>query len=380
MIYIDVSPAVHSRAGLGRYAEKLAFEIAKQREVTLFHNEGQGAKMPATLSDLPAIKVQFGYKPWRMFVFVAQLLQSNLLSYDKKLSPNSIFHATEHLLIPLTNVPSVITIHDIIPHLFPKYHKKLNYWFLKYAMPLFCKRATAIVTVSNSTKNDIVKYYKIPAEKIHVIPEAAAEHFHQPSPSKIAEVKEKYELPADYLLHIGTIEPRKNLDRLVDVLLELRNSGHPNLTLVLAGAKGWLYEDFFARLEAENLKSIVISPGWIDDGDLPGLIAGARLGVQPSLYEGFGLPILEHMACGQVVASSNRSSLPEVGGDAAVYFDPEDVSDMVNVIDSILTDPKTYEARQKLSLEQAKRFSWEKTATATIELYDKIRETYATKA
>ena len=273
----------------------------------------------------------------------------------------------------------MITIHDIIPHLFPQYHTKLNYYFLKIAMPLFCKRATAIITVSQASKDDLVEHFGISAEKIFVIPEAAAAHFHQPEAAKMEQVRETYQLPSDYLLHIGTIEPRKNLNRLVDVLLNLRANGHPDLKLVLAGAKGWLMDDFYKRIEDEGLSNIVISPGWVEDEDLPSLIAGARLGVQPSLYEGFGLPVLEHMACGQVVAASDRSSLPEVGGDAAVYFDPEDVDDMSKVIDQLLNNPAEYAERQKLGLARAKTFSWEKTAAETIDLYDLIRENYANR-
>ncbi len=379
MITIDVSPAVHSRAGMGRYAEKVATEAAKKRKVSLFHNQGAGAKMPKTLAQLPVKKVMAGYKPWRMAVLLAQLINVRLFSFDRQLPDTTIFHATEHLLLPLKSIPTVITIHDIIPHLFPQYHTKLNYYFLKIAMPLFCKRATAIITVSQASKHDLVEHFGISSEKIFVIPEAAAAHFHQPEAAKMEQVRETYQLPSNYLLHIGTIEPRKNLNRLVDVLLNLRANGHPDLKLVLAGAKGWLVDDFYKRLEDEGLTDIVISPGWVEDEDLPSLIAGARLGVQPSLYEGFGLPVLEHMACGQVVAASDRSSLPEVGGDAAVYFDPEDVDEMSKVIDQLLNNPAEYAERQKLGLARAKTFSWEKTAAETIDLYDLIRENYANR-
>ncbi|MEM9773953.1 MAG: glycosyltransferase family 1 protein [Chloroflexota bacterium] len=373
MIYIDVSPAVHSRAGLGRYAEKLAVEVSKKRGVGLFHNTDHDARMPEGLKFLPAKRIQAGYKPWRMAVLLAQASPWRPFTINKKLSGGNIFHATEHLLAPVTSMPTVITIHDIIPHLFPEYHTKLNYNYLKVAMPLYCRRANAIITVSEASKLDLVEHYKIPAEKITVIPEAAADHFFVPDPADIDRVKAKYRLPASYLLHIGTIEPRKNLNRLVDALIKLR-SDHPDLKLVLAGSKGWLVDSFFDRLKAENLENIVVSPGWVEDEDLPGLIAGARLGVQPSLYEGFGLPLLEHMACGQVVASSNRSSLPEVGGDAAAYFDPEDVDEMVSIISRLLYAPDEMAKRRDLGLKQAAKFSWERAAAETIDLYDEVRE------
>ena len=373
MIYIDVSPAVHSRAGMGRYAERVAAEVSKKREVTLFHNEGKGAFLPTTLTHLPSYKVKAGYKPWRMAVLLGQAAHFPM---DRQLKGASIFHATEHLLIPLKNIPTILTVHDIIPRLFPAYHKKLNYWYLNIAMPLYCRRATAVLTVSQSSKNDLVNYFELPAEKIHVIPEAAADHFFQPTSDDIHRVTEKYNLPENYLLHLGTIEPRKNLHRLIDALLILRQS-HCDLKLVLVGAKGWLVDDLFERVKQERLEEIIILPGWVDDEDLPGLIAGARLGVHPSLYEGFGLPILEQMACGQVVASSNSSSLPEVGGEAAAYFDPTSVNEMVAVIHQLLTSPDEYKKRQEMGLAQAKEFSWENSASKTIELYDLVREQYA---
>lgn len=378
MIYIDISPAVHSRAGMGRYAEKIADEVSQKRKVTLFHNQGKGAFVPSRLTHLPAYRINAGYKPWRMAVLLAQYAQMPLLSLDKKLSDATIFHATEHLLPPLLTIPTVITIHDIIPRLFPEYHKKLNYWYLNAAMPLYCRRADAIVTVSQSSKNDLMTHFQLPAEKIHVIPEAASDDFFQPEQSEIDRVLQKYQLPKNYLVHVGTIEPRKNLHRLVDALLILRQK-HKDLKLVLVGAKGWLVDDFFQRLEDENLTDIVILSGWIEDEDLPGVIAGAKLGVQPSLYEGFGLPILEQMSCGQVVASSNSSSLPEVGGEAAVYFDPTNTEEMVVVIDRLLTSPDEYRQRQDMGLKQAKQFSWKKAAAETMEIYDHVREQYAAR-
>ncbi|MCA9955047.1 MAG: glycosyltransferase family 4 protein, partial [Anaerolineales bacterium] len=158
---------------------------------------------------------------------------------------------------------------------------------------------------------------------------------------------------------------------LLDVLKSLR-SFFPNLSLVLAGGKGWLYDDFFAKIEADGLQDAVQVLGWVPDEDLPAVLAGATLGVQPSLYEGFGLPILEQMASGQVVAASNSSSHPEVGGDAAAYFDPTDMEEMTAVIHRLLTDKEEYRHRQQLGLEHVKQFSWARAAQETIAIYDQL--------
>ena len=341
MIYIDVSTAVHSRAGLGRYAEKLTAAVAAQRpeKIALFHNQDGTGRLPDALKHLPAKQINAGFKPWRMAVLAGQLAH---IGFNRLVPDADLFHSTEHLLLPLRGVPTVLTVHDLIYKLFPAYHKPLNYWYLNLAMPLFCRRAQAIITVSEATKRDVVAHYGIDPGKIHVIHEAAAAHFQPADPDKVVAAREKYGLPASYLVHLGTIEPRN--------------------------------EDFLARIDREGLADFVLMPGWIDDEDLTAVISGARLAVQPSLYEGFGLPLLEHMACGQVVAASGRSSLPEIGGEAAAYFDPENVAEMAAVIKRLLSDPNERQQRREAGIIQAGHFSWERAAAETIELYEQLLE------
>lgn len=370
MIYIDVSAAVHSRAGLGRYSEKLAGAMATELpgRVTLFHNLAKDGQLPPSLTHLPRKHVPYGYKPWRMAVLLAQ---SGRVAFNRLIPNAKLFHSTEHLLMPLRGIPAILTVHDLIFKRFPQYHKRLNYWYLNLAMPLYCRRATAIIAVSEATKRDVVREYGIDPAKIHVVHEASAEHFQPPTSEQIAMAREKYHLPDQFLLHLSTIEPRKNLSRLLDALKQLRQT-HNQLKLILVGAKGWLYNDFFAKIEADGLSDVVQPLGWVPDKDLPAVIGAASLAVQPSLYEGFGLPILEHMACGQVVAASNSSSHPEVGGNAAVYFDPMRVDEMVAVIDRLLSGRDEYHHRQQLGLTQASRFSWQKTARQTKQIYEQI--------
>lgn len=376
MLYIDVSAAVHGRAGLGRYSEQLAYELveAQPGRYALFYNRGRGGCLPASLQELarttylPTRHVNLGYKPWRTAVLLGNSLR---LPFNRLVPEARLFHSTEHLLMPLRGIPRVLTVHDLIFKLFPAYHKRLNYWYLNLAMPLYCRRADAIIAVSQATRRDIVKYYGIDPAKIRVVYEAASSLFQPPPPTRVAAVRQKYQLPERFLIHLSTIEPRKNLGRLLDALKALRQI-FPGLSLVLVGGKGWLYSDFFARIEAEGLEEAVQVLGWVPDEELPSVIAAASLAVQPSLYEGFGLPVLEHMACGQVVAASRASSHPEVGGDAAVYFDPLNVEEMAAVIHRLLTDRDEYRHRQQLGLEQAAKFSWQRAAKETIVVYDQL--------
>jgi len=255
--------------------------------------------------------------------------------------------------------------------LFPEYHKSLNYWYLNRAMPLYCARASAIIAVSEATKRDLVKFYGVDPAKVTVVYEAAAAHFQPPPPARIARVRQSYRLPERFLIHLSTIEPRKNLLRLLDAFQIVRQSV-PDMHLLLAGGRGWLDEDFFTRIAAEGLRDVVRPLGWVPDEDLPAVIGAAALAVQPSLYEGFGLPILEHMACGQVVVASDSSSHPEVGGAAAAYFDPTSVEEMAAVILRLLTDSDEYARRRALGLAQAARFSWERAAAETEAVYESL--------
>jgi glycosyltransferase involved in cell wall biosynthesis len=366
-IYIDVSAAVHGRAGLGRYAESLARRLVADHpdRFALFFNQVGGAGPLPGLEGVPARSVRAGYKPWRLAIWLGQLAS---LGFDRMLPDAELYHATEHLLMPLRHVPTVLTVHDLIFRLFPRHHKRLNYWYLNAAMPLFCRRASAILAVSQATKNDLVRLYGLNPEKISVVHEAAAPHFAPASPDHIARVRSRYQLPDPYLLHVGTIEPRKNLVRLLEASHRLRKAGE-DVRLVVVGSKGWLYEGFFQRLEELELADAVALPGYVPDADLPALYSGARLVVVPSLYEGFGLPVLEAMACGAPVVCSNVSSLPEVGGDAARYFDPTDVAGMADQILTLWRDPAMRQAMRQAGLARAAQFSWERAAQETLAIY-----------
>jgi len=371
MIYIDVSAAVHSKAGLGRYSERLASALIARRpeRYALFYNQGREGRFPKSLpTTVPRRAVRWGYKPWRMAVLLGQMAR---VGFERLVPGVELFHSTEHLLLPLRRAPAVLTVHDLIYMLFPEYHKSLNYWYLNRAMPLYCARASAIVAVSEATKRDLVKFYGVDPAKVTVVYEAAAAHFQPPPPARIARVRQSYRLPERFLIHLSTIEPRKNLLRLLDAFQIVRQSV-PDMHLLLAGGRGWLDEDFFARIAAEGLSDVVRPLGWVPDEDLPAVIAAASLAVQPSLYEGFGLPILEHMACGQVVAASDSSSHPEVGGAAAAYFDPADVAGMAAVILRLLADSDEYARRRALGLAQAARFSWERAAAETEAVYESL--------
>ncbi|MCE5258425.1 MAG: glycosyltransferase family 4 protein [Chloroflexi bacterium] len=370
LIYLDVSSAVHQKAGLRRYTENLARALQPilGERLALFQN-GLGKSVPlAGFEAHRTIGVHQGYKPWRAEVLARQLVHLNM---DKLLPDAGLFHATEHLLLPLAHIPTVLTVHDLVFQRYPEYHKRFNYLYLRTAMPVFCKRATGIIAVSSSTKNDLITYYHIPSDKIVAIPEAAAPQFCPQDQAFVESVRRHYGLSARYILTVGTIEPRKNLSRLLDACVPILAENLAD-SLVVVGREGWLYDDFNRHLEEYPYPKRVQRLGFVSEQELPALYAGAAVTVQPSLYEGFGLPVLEAMGCGSPVCTSQVSSLPEVGGNAALYFDPLSVNAITECIRQVLSDRALESYLRSASLQRAALFSWQKTAEKTLALYEQL--------
>ncbi|MFP4346152.1 MAG: glycosyltransferase family 4 protein [Anaerolineales bacterium] len=372
MITLDVSAAVHRRAGLGRYAESLTHALAEllPDRLALFYNAEQGLEPLQGLAELPSHTVTLGYKPWRMLVWAGQLARA---SFRRLVPGATLFHATEHLLMPLPGIPTVLTVHDLIFRHLPEHHKRLNRWYLNVTMPLYCRRADHIIAVSEATRRDLMAAYNLPREKISVIHEAADPRF-VPQPEKgVAAVRAHYGLPEEFLLYVGTIEPRKNLLRLLHIWEGLYAAGEAP-PLVIVGKRGWLSDDFFAALETSPASEAVILTGYVLDMDLPAIYAAATAFVFPSLYEGFGLPPLEAMACGTPVACGDGSSLPEVVGDAALLFDPTDEEALEEVLCRLLSDAELREDLRERGLRRAAQFSWERTARETLAVYERLHK------
>jgi glycosyltransferase involved in cell wall biosynthesis len=333
--------------------------------LTLFYNRETGIEPLPGLEHLPTRTVALGYKPWRMLVWIGQLAHIGF----NRLVPNAeLFHATEHLLPPLAGIPTVLTVHDLIFRHLPQHHKPLNRWYLNLTLPLYCCRATHIIAVSEQTKRDLVTAYRLPPEKITVIYEAANPRFCPQPAEAVAIVRERYHLPERYLLFVSTIEPRKNLTRLLTAFERVHQARLTD-ALVIVGKRGWLYDNFFAAVEHSPSRKAVIFPGYVADADLPAVYAGAQALAFPSLFEGFGLPVLEAMACGTPVVCSNSSSLPEIAGNAAFLVDPLDTDALADALGRMLQDGSLREQLRMRGSAQAMQFSWERAAQETMAVY-----------
>ncbi len=292
---------------------------------------------------------------------------------QKHLAGVDIFHSSDVLNYALPGAQSVTTIHDLTTLILPQYHlphvQKMQAKKFRFAQ----EQADAVIAVSENTKRDIVRLLGIEPERVHVVYEGVEPGL-RPLPTEATlPTLSAYGLePQTYILHVGTIEPRKNLVRLVEAYQQVHQAMPQPPKLVLVGRKGWFYDEVYARVTALNLTRSVLFLDTVTDEELPAFYNGALLLVYPTLYEGFGLPALEAMACGTAVVAANTSSLPEVVGNAGLLIDPTSVTAITNAILLILEDEAQRTELSQKSLLQAKKFTWEQVAQGTLAVYEKI--------
>jgi glycosyltransferase involved in cell wall biosynthesis len=284
-----------------------------------------------------------------------------------------LLHAPVYVGPLLPPCPLVVTIHDLTFDLFPELFRRFNRLYLQQLTRQTVRRATQIIADSESTRADVLRILGVPPEKVVTIPAGVGEEMHPlDDPEPVRALRQRYELPDRMLLYLGTLEPRKNVLAVIEAYALLRQRPGFAHQLVIAGGKGWYYEEIYARVEQLGLRDAVIFPGYIPEAELPVWYNAADLFVYPSLYEGFGLPPLEAMACGTPVIVSNVSSLPEVVGEAGLTVPPHDVEALANAIQSLLDDPARRQALREAGLARAKLYSWKSTALQTAQLYHRI--------
>lgn len=276
-----------------------------------------------------------------------------------------VFHSPYFYMPYVLPCPSAVTIYDLIPLVFPEGFSAGQRLIFRLMVGLALRTARAVIAISAATRADLVRYFNLSPERVHVTPLAADASFYPRPPAEVAAVRARYGLPDQYILYVGINKPHKNLPRLIEAYAKI--AGAP--PLVLAGREDARYPQARERVEALGLGGRVCFPGDIASADLPALYSGASLFVFPSLYEGFGLPPLEAMACGVPVVCSNRASLLETVGDAALTFAPEDVEAMASAIRRALHDAYLRASLRQHGLARAAQFSWERTAQETLKIY-----------
>jgi glycosyltransferase involved in cell wall biosynthesis len=297
------------------------------------------------------------------------------------LSLEMLFHPPDVLFIPAHAMPfihpdkTVVTLHDVGFERHPDFYSKPDLWYHRWSVKYVIKEAAKIITVSEFSKKELVELCGAPAEKIEVthLGYDAERYRSDYDRDKIRAVFQKYQIREPYLLYIGRLEKKKNIQLLVEAFGEFKkkNKGDRH-HLALVGRPGFAYDKIKQTIERYNLKGWVIETGWIQEEDVPYVMSGAEVFVFPSLYEGFGIPLLEAMACGTPVLASSAASLPEVGGDAVMYFDATKIESAISALEKILGDQALKRDLRERGLARAKNFSWAKTAEKTLAILKTI--------
>lgn len=375
-VILEAQPLLRPLTGVGQYTRHLIEQMiplaaARGVELTLFYFNflGRNRVMPQWDGDLTTR--QHRWIPGRCFYFLWKKRIGP--AFDRLAGKGEVFHFPNFIARPLKSGKAVATIHDVAFMRFPQLIEKKNLRFLQTFLPGTLKRASRILAVSEFTKRELVALAGVPENKIVVTPNGVSEEFRRIEDERaLKQVREKYQLPERFILSVGTLEPRKNLSTVIEALGRMKREGKDAPPLVLVGPPGW--NDEYTRLRRAvlhaELEDQVKFLHYADREDMPALYSAARFLVFPSLYEGFGLPVAEAMACGLPVLSSDAASLPEVGGKAPLYLSPEDAGAWAEGIRALWDSPSLLEQMRRRGFEQAGKFSWRATAEKTLEAYE----------
>jgi glycosyltransferase involved in cell wall biosynthesis len=305
------------------------------------------------------------------------------LSAELRKNPVEVLHV-QFTAPPFCPCPVVVSIHDLSFEHLPQTFNRRSRTQLRLTVRHSARRATKILTLSEHTRRDVVETYGIDAGKVIAIPLAAPAHFGPVKDDKeLQRVRHTYGIDGDYVLSVGSIQPRKNLVRLIKAYAELRAAHSSNSCpkLVIVGKCGWLYDETFRALEETGVRESVVLTGYVPQSDLPALYSAAICFVYPSYFEGFGLPPLEAMKCGAPVIVGNATSLPEVVGDAALQVDPFDVKAIAAAMDQLISNSELRKELRVMGQARANLFDWKDTAERTLAVYEQVyQESYRTAA
>ena len=323
-----------------------------------FHGRWPNFKVRATLPHTPVIRIPL------------------TLSAELRKNPVDVLHV-QFTAPPFCPCPTVVSIHDLSFEHLPETFKRRSRMQLRLTVRNSARRAARILSLSEHSRRDIIDTYGISPERITAIPLAAASHFAPVDDSReLQRVRHIYRINGDYILSVGSIQPRKNLARLVKAYAFLRGeySADKLPKLVLAGKCAWLYDETLRALDETGLREAVVLTGYVPQADLPALYSGALCFVYPSYFEGFGLPPLEAMKCGTPAIVGNRTSLPEVVGDAALTVDPFDVEAIAAAIRRLMSDSQLRQELRSKGQQRAGMFDWRETARKTLQVYKEVAQ------
>jgi glycosyltransferase involved in cell wall biosynthesis len=371
-IGIDYTAALRQGGGVGRHTRSLVQALARldrQNEYILFV---AGRPTGPLLSIHPNFRLKSVPLSDRFFNIIWQRLRLPL-PVEALTGPLDIFHAPDFVLPPLRRARGILTVHDLSFMRVPQYAEPSLRAYLSRAVPRSVSRADHVLAVSQSTRRDLIELLAVPPDKVTVVPNGVEEDFRRvKDKERLAHVRRRYGLPPRFILGLSTLEPRKNFAGLIRAFAHLSASGYAG-DLVVVGGRGWLYEPIFAEVERQALAERVHFPGFVADADLPALYTLADLFAFPSFYEGFGLPVLEAMACGTPVICADNSSLPEVAGEAALTVGAEQTEALAEGMRRLLADEELRRQLAQRGTVQAGKFTWQEAARKLLAVYQQAQ-------
>ena len=364
----------YRQAGVSKYTELLINNLGRidySGEYLVYFGNGPHPSDFAAAPNFRLVQSRFNTEKPLIRIAWEQFIAPFRLLWDRP----ALLHCPVNVMPLLAPTPTVITIHDLGFMRFPDRYKKAKRFYLHALTALSAKRARHLITPSEAIRQEVIELLKIPARRVTAIAEGVSEDFKPVPAAEVEKFRREKGLPAKFVLYVGTLEPRKNLPLLIRAFARWRTENPDDakgVRLILGGAKGWFYEEIFRLVEQFGLTELTDFPGYLREADLPLWYNSARCFVYPSVYEGFGLPPLEAMACGCPVITSDTSSLPEVVGEAGILVKPDDETGLTAALNRLLTDDAAWSAYREKGLVQAARFTWQEAARQTLGIYRQI--------
>ena len=374
-IGIDYTAAIKQTAGIGRYVRGLTEGLARvdmDNEYLLFY---AAHRRPLGAAPLMSERPNFRERALPVSEKMLNALWHRLalpVPVDLFIRGIDVFHFPDFTLPPVRQAATVLTVHDLSFLMYPECADEGLRAYLEHAVPQSLARADFVLADSENTRNDLICLLDVPPERAEVVYCGVDAHFRPAEEDALLPVRQRYDLDFPFIFTVGVLEPRKNLATLLRALSILKGRRGFRHRLVVAGKPGWLYESIHRQVEALELERDVIFLGHVPDDDLPALYSLADVLAYPSLYEGFGLPPLEAMACGTPVVCSDASSLPEVVGEAALKVKAMDADGLANALSQVLEDEELKQTLRLRGRQRAALFSWEAAARKLLDVYSRV--------
>ena len=367
-IGLDIRCLTESQySGISEYTYNLLyhlFQVDHKNQYFLFYNSSKISTVPKF--DFPNITYKEFKYPNKIFNLSLRLLK--IAEVDKLIGGVDLYIVPNFVFLNLSNdCKKILIVHDLSFELYPEFFTfKQRLWHKLIGPKQLCQQSDKIIAISQNTKNDIVKLYKIPEKKIQVVHQGINQLFFQPiTDADKNKIKEKYKLPQNYIFALGNLEPRKNLQTLISAFEKISD---PDTYLVIAGGAGWKNKNIYKLQKKSSKKNRIKFLGYVDSADKPALYALAKVFVYPSIYEGFGLPPVEAMACGTPIITSFSSSLPEAVGDAGLMIDPNNINELADTINKVLTDEQLAAKLIAKGKTRSQQFNWKKGSAEILDI------------